>query len=87
MSGIGLEPYIVGASMHLPLEQLSKPMVGESGVFVLSVTNREEPASLDTELESTRTRLKFSLETRSNYEAFDALVDAAKVEDNRLEVL
>ena len=42
VAGIGMEPYIVGASMYLPLDQVSKPMTGESGVFVVSVTNRTD---------------------------------------------
>jgi len=84
--GVGLEPYIVGASMYLPENRISEPLVGESGVFVISVTNRtgtEEPAELD---EATRSRLKYSMESRSNFEAYEALLDAAEVEDNRLEI-
>jgi peptidyl-prolyl cis-trans isomerase D len=84
--GVGLEPYIVGASMYLPLEQLSSPLVGESGVFVINVTNRVEAELSETIDEATRSRLKFSLESRSNYEAYNALLDAANVQDNRLDL-
>ncbi|MEZ5072118.1 MAG: peptidylprolyl isomerase [Bacteroidales bacterium] len=83
--GVGLEPYIVGASMILPVDQVSAPLVGESGVFVISVTNRvESPDGQDEAL--TRSRLSYTLESRSNFEAYNALIDAAKVKDNRLEV-
>ncbi|MEN8227065.1 MAG: peptidylprolyl isomerase [Bacteroidota bacterium] len=86
VSGVGLEPYIVGAAMYLPVDQISEPLVGESGVFVLSVTNRTEPAA-DEEIDpSVKARLKYSLESRSNYEAYNALLDAAKVQDNRLDL-
>ncbi len=84
--GIGLEPYIVGASMYLPVDQISKPITGESGVFVISVTNRTEPVAGASETEAIRSRLKYTLESRSNYEAYNALLDAANVEDNRLEI-
>ncbi len=84
--GVGLEPYIVGASMYLPLEQLSSPLVGESGVFVINVTNRIEAELPETIDEATRSRLKYSLESRSNYEAYNALLDAANVQDNRLDI-
>jgi len=86
VSGIGLEPYIVGASMHLPAEQVSAPMVGESGVFVISVTNRAEVETADSETQALKSRLKYTLESRSNYEAYNALLEAADVEDNRLEI-
>ncbi|HDR67865.1 MAG TPA: hypothetical protein ENN61_02315 [Bacteroidaceae bacterium] len=84
VSGIGLEPYVVGAAMHLPLEQISTPLIGENAVFVISVTNREEPPLTD--LTGAKTRLKYALEARSNYEAYNALVDDANVKDYRLDI-
>ena len=86
VSGIGLEPYIVGASMYLPVDQISNPMTGESGVFVLSINNRTEPEVVASETAAIKSRLKYTLESRSNFEAYNALLDAAKVEDNRLDV-
>jgi len=86
VAGVGLEPYVVGASMYLPLDQISAPLVGESGVFVIAVTNRtEDPAAAGDE-DASKARLKYALESRSNFEAYNALVDAAKVKDNRLEI-
>ncbi len=82
--GVGLEPYIVGASMYLPVDQISKPLVGESGVFVIAVTNRTEDVLTEVTDDATLLRLKYTMESRSNYEAYNALVEAAKVEDNRL---
>ncbi len=86
VAGVGLEPYIVGASLYLPLDQVSEPLVGESGVFVIAVTNRSEPAPAEGENEAAKARLKYSLESRSNYDAYNALVDAARVQDNRLDI-
>lgn len=86
VAGVGLEPYIVGASMYLPLDQVSAPLVGESGVFVIAVTNRTEDVVDGGEEVAAKTRLKYTMESRSNYEAYNALVDAAKVKDNRLEM-
>ena len=86
VAGVGLEPYVVGASMYLPLDQISDPLVGESGVFVIAVTNRSEVPVADGADKAARTRLRYTLESRSNFEAYNALVDAAKVKDNRLEI-
>jgi peptidyl-prolyl cis-trans isomerase D len=86
VAGIGLEPYVVGAAMYLQVDQISAPLVGESGVFVIAVTNRNEPAPAEAEKIAARTRLKFTLESRSNYEAYNALLEAADVQDNRLEI-
>jgi peptidyl-prolyl cis-trans isomerase D len=86
VAGVGLEPYVVGAAMYLPVDQISEPLVGESGVFVISVTNRSEPAPAETEYDAARSRLKLTMESRSNFEAYNALLDAAEVEDNRLDI-
>jgi peptidyl-prolyl cis-trans isomerase D len=86
VAGVGLEPYVVGASMYLPLDRISKPLVGESGVFVISVTNRTETPETEAEDDAARSRLKYALESRSNYDAYNALVDAANVKDNRLDI-
>jgi len=86
VAGVGLEPYVVGASMYLPMDQISAPLVGESGVFVIAVTNRTEDPAAAGDDDAARSRLKYALESRSNFEAYNALVDAAKVEDNRLEI-
>jgi peptidyl-prolyl cis-trans isomerase D len=86
VAGVGLEPYVVGASMYLPLDQISAPLVGESGVFVIAVTNRTEDVPEEGDDLAAQTRLKYTMESRSNFEAYNALVDAAKVKDNRLEI-
>jgi peptidyl-prolyl cis-trans isomerase D len=86
VAGVGLEPYVVGASMYLPLDQVSEPLVGESGVFVIAVTNRTEDPAATGDDAAAKARLKYTLESRSNYEAYNALVDAANIEDNRLEI-
>lgn len=86
VSGVGLEPYIVGASMYLPIDQVSTPMAGESGVFVVSVNNRTEPVAGGEDENAVRSRLKYSIESRSNFEAYNALLDAANVQDYRLDM-
>ncbi len=86
VTGVGLEPYIVGASMYLPVDQVSEPLIGESGVFVLSVTNRTEPPIQGVVDPAVKSRLRYSLESRSNYEAYNALMDAAEIKDNRLDL-
>lgn len=86
VTGVGMEPYIVGAAMYLPENQISKPLVGESGVFVISVTNRIEPEVPETIDPDVKSRLSYTMESRSNFEAYNALVEAADVKDNRLEL-
>lgn len=85
VSGIGLEPFVVGAAMELPLETLAGPYVGENSVFVLTVTNREE-ADAGASMAPTKSRLDYSLQSRSTYDAYNAMLDKADITDNRLKV-
>jgi peptidyl-prolyl cis-trans isomerase D len=86
VTGVGLEPFIVGAAMYLPENKVSEPLVGESGVFVISVTNRTEPKVPETIDPAVESRLRYTMESRSNYEAYNALEESANVKDNRLEL-
>ena len=86
VTGVGLEPYIVGAAMYLPENQISKPLIGESGVFVIEVTNRTEPEVTDVVDPALESRLRYSMESRSNFEAYSALEESANVKDNRLDL-
>jgi peptidyl-prolyl cis-trans isomerase D len=40
ITGAGREPTVVGAVFNLPLNKISKPIEGESAIFVVKVTNR-----------------------------------------------
>jgi len=82
---IGMEPYIVGASMYLPSEKLAGPYIGENSVFVLSVTNREE-GDATASMGPIESRLENSVRSRTTYEAYNAMLEKADIEDNRLKV-
>jgi len=85
VSGIGLEPYIVGAALNLPQETLAGPYIGENSVFVISVTNIDM-ADPDADMKPIENRLNMSLGSRTTSEAFEAMVDKADITDNRLKI-
>ncbi|MFC2129625.1 peptidylprolyl isomerase [Bacteroidota bacterium] len=85
VSGVGMEPYIVGASMYLPEEQISGPFIGENSVILLDVTHREE-AIESADMSSSADRLIYSIQSRSNFEAYNAMMEVANVQDNRLKI-
>jgi len=85
VSGIGLEPYIVGIALTLPLEQMAGPFIGENGVYVLRVNNRQD-ADLTADTSATKNRLGYTIQSRTTYEAYNAMLQNADIEDNRLRV-
>ncbi len=85
VSGIGLEPYIVGAALNLPQEMLAGPYIGENSVFVISVTNIDLPEA-DADMKPVENRLNMSLGSRTTSEAYEAMVEKADITDNRLKI-
>ncbi len=80
--GIGVEPDISAALSSIPEGQISDPIKGKNGVFIIRITaivNTQQAI----DVVATRTRLQQSLSSRAGYQAFQALEKSAKVIDKR----
>jgi peptidyl-prolyl cis-trans isomerase D len=77
----GIEPNVIATASVLALDQLSQPVKGNNGVYVIVVSNIVDPA--ETELASQKSRMATLRESQANYEAFEALREAANIQDNR----
>jgi peptidyl-prolyl cis-trans isomerase D len=78
----GNEPHVVGYAFALKPNQLSKPIKGETGVYMISVKSFTEPAAT-TNYEASRKQLLDQRRGRSEYEVFNALKEKANIVDNR----
>lgn len=79
----GMEPAVIGKSSISPLNKVSAPIKGNSGVFVIYTTNKtENPQPFDAKLETMQLngRMSYSLP----YMIIQDLKDKAEIEDNRL---
>lgn len=81
LSGVGNEPAVVGAMSTLKVDETSSPINGVKGVFVVKVTNREEPTELEN-YDNFRNRLVGQLRGRS-YQLYQVLQETAEIEDYR----
>jgi peptidyl-prolyl cis-trans isomerase D len=81
LPGAGIEPRIIAAATVLPAEKLSQPIMGNNGVYVLVVTKIDESGRPD--LAGIRMRMTTQRESQANFEAYNALRDAANIKDNR----
>ncbi len=81
LAGAGIEPRVLAAAAVLPAEQLSKPVKGNSGVFVLVVNRIDE--SIEQDPAEIKSRMTVLRKSQASYEAYDALRDAANIQDNR----
>ncbi|MEM6630031.1 MAG: SurA N-terminal domain-containing protein [Bacteroidota bacterium] len=82
--GIGADPYIIGKASKLNVGQLSAPLQGANGVYVLKGVNVQEAVELDDESLATKRDTDASNDKTSILPKFrQALVELANVKDNR----
>ncbi|QLG45794.1 peptidylprolyl isomerase [Costertonia aggregata] len=80
--GAGREPAVVGTAFAMQEGATSKLIEGETGVFMVTVTKKEEAIKLDNYSTYANT-LRSSGAARVNSAVYNALKEAAEIEDNR----
>jgi peptidyl-prolyl cis-trans isomerase D len=79
--GIGMEPKVVGTATNIPPDQISQPVEGNNGVYIVKVTSVNEGG--DQDVENEKTRLAQNLTFRASSQAYNAHREKAEVEDHR----
>lgn len=82
VEGLGNEPKVVATAYTLEQGQLSAPIQGESGVFVLQVT-RKAVMTPATNLQSTKQRVNAQMRGPVSTQLITTMREQADVEDNR----
>jgi peptidyl-prolyl cis-trans isomerase D len=82
VNAMGPEPKVQGALFALEKGAVSKPIVGENGVYVIEISEIREPSSLD-DIMVQKDQIRQQFQSRTNYEVFEALKEKLGVKDNR----
>ncbi|WP_298237804.1 SurA N-terminal domain-containing protein [uncultured Algibacter sp.] len=82
ISGAGREPLIVGTAFGLKEGETSKLIAGENGVYMVEVTKVTPAVELDN-YQASANRVAQQKASAVNTKVFEALKDAADIEDNR----
>ncbi len=80
--GAGREPLVVGTAFALEEGKTSSLIEGETGVFMLKVTKKEEAPKIDN-FSTYANSLKTNASNRVNNEVYNALKEKADIEDKR----
>ena len=78
----GFEPNVVGAFYGIEKGQLSKPVIGNNGVYVVYADDFI-PSKAPKDLTSLKKQLDGQIKPRANFEATNALRELTDIEDNR----
>jgi len=79
--GLGLEPAVIGTVVSLNVDQISKPVKGMNGVYIVKVTSINEGTQGDVANE--QLRLAQSYNSRANAQAFEAHRNSVEIVDKR----
>ncbi len=85
ISGAGREPLVVGTAFGLKEGQLSKPIAGSNGVYIVQVEKITPAPKLDN-YQAAANRVSNQKKALVNSKLYTALKDAAEIEDNRAEL-
>jgi peptidyl-prolyl cis-trans isomerase D len=88
LGNAGIEPNVVAAALALKKGVMSDPIIGENGVYVLTVNNISAPSKagdLATSTALAKNYVERNYAARANYFAYEALKDLADIKDNRRE--
>lgn len=80
--GVGIEPQVIGTAMNIPENQLSKPIRGINGVFVISVTSIKTPQEKQN-YQAEKMTIKRDYQSRSTYQAYEAIKKSIEIVDKR----
>ena len=78
----GMEGNLVGRILTMKPNTLSKPMKGQTGVYMVVVNNFNEPTK-PKDFKEQQKQAAQQLQSRSQYEVFNALREKANITDNR----
>ena len=79
--GLGLEPAVIGTIASLDVDQISKPISGMNGVYIVKVTSVNEGVAED--IASEQVRLAQSFSSRASVQAFEAHRKSVEIVDKR----
>ncbi len=78
--GAGIEPALVSLAVNSPANQVSKPIKGNNGVFVVKVINVE---NIGVNPEDIRQELTRNIDMGIDYQLIESIKENAEIEDNR----
>ncbi len=79
--GAGIEPEVIATATTIPMNQMTQPIAGNNGVFVLQVNSTDTLGTATPQTEETR--MTRDVIYRVDYQAYDAMKKAADIQDER----
>jgi len=87
LGNAGIEPNVIAALNSLEKGKVSQPIIGENGVYVITVNDVVQPGETEVKAmtEQVRSNIIRNYGARTNYNTYEALKELANIKDNRRE--
>ncbi|MBQ1884821.1 MAG: peptidyl-prolyl cis-trans isomerase, partial [Bacteroidales bacterium] len=83
--GGNYDPAIVAVAASLDKNQVSKPVIGRSAVYVIQNTNKTPAQPIQQiNIDTDRNVMQNDILSRASYQAYEAMLKMAKVDDKRI---
>ena len=82
VTGLGREPKLIGTTFGMEVGDISQPIKGEQGVYVINLESKTETPAQSNFANNGR-MLNSSLSSRVDFEVYEALKEKAEITDNR----
>jgi peptidyl-prolyl cis-trans isomerase D len=82
VSALGFEPEVQAVALALQVDQISDPIKGKNGVFVIQVKNIQQP-SAELNISNEKSYLTRGYRSRVGYQVYEAIIEASEIQDNR----
>jgi peptidyl-prolyl cis-trans isomerase D len=82
VSALGFEPEVQAVALALQADQISDPIKGKNGVFVIQVKNIQQP-SAELNISNEKSYLTRGYRSRVGYQVYEAIKEASEIQDNR----
>lgn len=83
LPGLGIEPVVQGTAMALAKDEISNPLKGNNGVYVIQITNTTE-APENKNLAMQKQSLNRTFQSRVQSQVLEVLKENADITDNRI---
>ncbi|WP_251621052.1 peptidylprolyl isomerase [Odoribacter lunatus] len=81
--GAGIEPNVIALASQLEQGQISKPIAGNQGIYIIMINNKIVEETTPETVEQAKTGIDQSNKYRATYQAVQALLKNAEVKDLR----
>lgn len=80
---LGSEPKVVAKAFQMDANQVTEPITGNNGVYIVKVLSKPAPAAAPTNLQAIKSTASSNLRGQLSFQIFQDLKKKAEIEDNR----